>query len=229
MNKELIIFGAGGMLGQGISKSLAQKDFDKIILFDSKPIAISDKNKIQCFLNKDLTSEKNVKDAFNKIKPSKNKTFFLVSTIGGYSGGKFIWDTDITEWDKMFNLNLKISFIIAKHFSELVKQSAGGSIIYISAFTALYPEIRKASYGASKAALVHLVKTLALEGVDINLTANGIAPFIIDTPANRQWIKGNYNNLIKPEEIGELIYGIFCNFNFVSGNIIQLSNRFQIE
>ncbi len=229
MDKVLLIFGAGGAVGKGVSSTLAKKDFAKIFLFDSKPLDIPDKNNIQCFLSRDLTSEDNVINAFNKIQPSKNKIFFLISTIGGYSGGKFIWETDLTEWDKMFNQNLKTSFLIAKHFSNLVKQSAGGSIFYISAFTALYPEKRKATYGASKAALVHLVKTIALEGQEIHMTANAIAPFIIDTPSNREWIKGNYNNLIKPEEIGELIYGIFCNFNFVTGNIIQLSNRFQIE
>ncbi len=229
MDKELIIFGAGGALGKGISATLAKKDFTKIFLFDSKPLDISDKNHIHCFLSSDLTSEENVLNAFNIIKPSKDKTFFLVSTIGGYSGGKYIWETDLMEWDKMFNQNLKTSFLIAKHFSNLIKQSAGGSIIYISAFTALYPEKYKASYGASKAALVHLVKTLALEGEEIRMTANAIAPFIIDTPLNREWINGNYDSLIKPEEIGELINGIFCNFNFVTGNIIQLSNRFQIE
>lgn len=229
MDKELIIFGAGGALGKGITSTLTKKDFTKIFLFDSKPLDISDNNNVQCHLSKDLTSEENVQYALNNIKPSKDKTFFLISTIGGYSGGKYIWETDKKEWDQMFNQNLNTSFLIAKHFSNLIKQSAGGSIIYISAFTALYPEKRKASYGASKAALVHLVKTLALEGEEIRMTANAIAPFIIDTPANREWIQGNYNSLIKPEEIGELIYGIFCNFNFVTGNILQLSNRFQIE
>lgn len=228
MDKELIIFGAGGALGKGVTNILTKKDFSKIYLFDSKPLDISDNN-VQCYLSRDLTSEENVINALNNINPSKEKTFFLVSTIGGYSGGKYIWETDQKEWDKMFNQNLSTSFLIAKHFSNLVKQSAGGSIIYISALTALYPEKRKSSYGASKAALVHLVKTLALESEEIRMTANAIAPFIIDTPSNREWLKVNYNGLIKPEEIGELIYGIFCNFNFVSGNIIQLSNRFQIE
>lgn len=229
MDKELIIFGAGGALGKGVTSSLTKKDYSKIYLFDSKPADISQNNNIQYYISNDLSSEENVINAFNNIKPSKDKLYFLISTVGGFSGGKYIWETDQKEWDRMFSQNLSTSFLIAKHFANLIKQSAGGSIIFISAFTALYPEKLKASYGASKAALIHLVKTLALEGEEIHMTANAIAPFIIDTPLNREWIKEDYNKLIKPEEIGELIYGIFCNFNFVTGNIIQLSNRFQIE
>jgi NAD(P)-dependent dehydrogenase (short-subunit alcohol dehydrogenase family) len=127
----------------------------------------------------------------------------------------------------MFNMNLKTNFLIAKNFSALVKNSNGGSICFTSAYTSLSPEVLKFSYGASKAALNHLIKTLALEGEKIKLSVNGIAPFIIDTPSNREWIKdSDYNSWIKPEEVGELVNSLFENFNFISGNIIELKNRF---
>ncbi|HUX92200.1 MAG TPA: hypothetical protein VMV36_00220, partial [Ignavibacteriaceae bacterium] len=66
-------------------------------------------------------------------------------------------------------------------------------------------------------------------GKEIRLTANAIAPFVIDTPANRKWMKGNYDSFVKPAEIGELVYGIFKNYNFINGNIIQLADRFSVE
>ena len=68
---------------------------------------------------------------------------------------------------------------------------------------------------------------MALEGEKINLSINAIAPFIIDTPANRGWMKNaNYERWMKPEEIGELINSLFDNFNFISGNILELKSRF---
>lgn len=89
------------------------------------------------------------------------------------------------------------------------------------------PEINKTAYGVSKSALIHLVKSLALEGEKIKLSVNAIAPFIIDTPSNRKWMKNSdYSGWVKPEEIGKLAYSLFDNFNFISGNIISIKNRF---
>ncbi len=71
-----------------------------------------------------------------------------------------------------------------------------------------------------------MIKTLAEEGKEINLSANAIAPFIIDTPANREWMKdADYESWIKPAEIGELVDSIFQNYRLVSGNIYQLKYR----
>ncbi len=106
----------------------------------------------------------------------------LFSTIGGFTGGKKIWETEVGYFDRMINMNLKTNFLIAKYFSLLVRKLDSGSICLTSAYTGLFPEEGKGVYGASKAALIHLVKTLAEEGKEIKLSANAIAPFIIDTP-----------------------------------------------
>jgi NAD(P)-dependent dehydrogenase (short-subunit alcohol dehydrogenase family) len=77
--------------------------------------------------------------------------------------------------------------------------------------------------------MIHLVKSLAKEGKEIKLSVNAIAPYIIDTPANRGWMKdSNFENWMKPEEIGELIHSVFNNYNFVTGNIIKLRDRFSL-
>jgi len=229
MKKELLVFGAGGALGKGISSVLVKKDYDKIYLFNSSPFSFDADEKAAAIVTCDLTVEENIIKAFENVKPSKDKIFFLFDTVGGYFGGKNISDTDSDDWDKMFGMNLKTSFLIAKHFIKLVKQSAGGSILFTAAYTGVNPEAKKAAYGASKGALIHFVKSLALEGKEFKLSANAIAPFIIDTPANREWMKGGYDSWVKPAEIGELVYGIFSNFHIVTGNIIQLTERFKIE
>ena len=178
---------------------------------------------------KDLSKEENVIAAFSKIKPEKDTRYFLFSTIGGFWGGQTVWETKLEDWNRIFSMNVTTNFLIAKHFSWLVKGSAGGSICLTAAYTAENPEEMKGAYGSSKSALAHLVKTLAIEGQKINLSANAIAPFIIDTPANRNWMPdADFNKWIKPEEIGELVYSLFNNFNFVSGNVITFKSRFAI-
>ncbi len=228
MNKELIIFGSNGALGNGVVKAFLKKDYDKIYLFDFKHDKISQANVKQIIIS-DLSVEENVLKAFKEIIASKNTSFFLFSTIGGFTGGKKIWETDSAEFDKMMNMNVKTGFFLAKHFSELVRNSHSGSICLTAAFTGLVPEAGKAVYGTSKAALIHLINTIAEEGKEIKLTANAIAPFIIDTPANREWMKkADYSTWMKPEEIGEFVHSVFVNYNYLTGNIFKLTNRFTI-
>jgi NAD(P)-dependent dehydrogenase (short-subunit alcohol dehydrogenase family) len=229
MKKELLIFGSNGALGQGVARILKTKDYDRIYLFDFN---LKEENTDPTTVHikiKDLSVEENIKQAFSRIKVSKDTSFFLFSTIGGFAGGKKVWETDLDEFEKMINMNLTTSFLLAKYFAILVKDSHSGSICFTAAYTGLFPENAKTAYGTSKGALIHLVNSLAEEGNEINLSVNAIAPYIIDTPANRGWIKdADFENWMKPEEIGELIHSLFNNYNFVNGNIIRLKNRFPI-
>ena len=230
MKKELLIFGANGALGKGITKYMLGSDYDKIYLFDieMQKQKIGEGENIEKINSGDLSVEKNVIEVFDKIKPSGEILFFLYSTVGGYFGGKNIRDTEEADWDKMMNMNLKSNYFIAKYFSKLVEKSAGGSICFTAAETGINAEKGKSAYGTSKSGLIHLVKTLALEGKSIKLSANAIAPFIIDTPANREWMQSpDYSEWVKPEEIGSLADSIFKNFHFISGNIIRLPIRFE--
>ena len=226
MRKELLIFGSSGALGNGVTEVFLNKDYNRIFLFDFKHKEISQTN-IKQIIVKDLSVEENVKKAFNEVTPSKDSIFFLFSTIGGFAGGKKTWETDSADFDRMINMNLKTSFLIAKYFSALVSNSHSGSICFTAAFTGLIAEAGKNVYGTSKAAVIHLVETLAEEGKEINLSANAIAPHIIDTPANREWMKnGDFESWIKPSEIGEFVNSVFQSYNFLTGNVFQLRYRF---
>lgn len=229
MKRILLIFGAEGALGKGVTGSLIKNNYDKIYLFDFKKTRTYSDDKIEFRIITDLSIQQNAASAFEGIQPDKNTVFFLFSTIGGFTGGKNLWETSSEDWQKMINMNLIANFNLAKYFSLIVKESAGGSICFTTAFTGLTAESKKSPYGVSKAALIHLVKTLALEGKEINLSVNSIAPFIIDTPANREWMSdANFDIWVKPEEAGNFIHNLFENFYFISGNNIIFPSRFNI-
>lgn len=226
MKKKLLIFGSSGALGNGVTELFLRKNYDEFYLFDFKHKEFYQDN-VKKIIIKDLSVEENVKDSFNSIVPSNDSIYYLFSTVGGFTGGKKIWETEVGYFDRMINMNLKTNFLIAKYFSLLVKDSHSGSICLTSAYTGLVAEDGKGVYGASKAALIHIVKTLAEEGKEINLSANAIAPYIIDTPSNREWMTdSDYEKWIKPSEIGEFVDSIFQNYNLISGNIFKLKYRF---
>ena len=226
MKKKLLIFGSSGALGNGVTELFLRKNYDEFYLFDFKHKEFYQDN-VKKIIIKDLSVEENVKDSFDSIVPSNDSIYYLFSTVGGFTGGKKIWETEVGYFDRMINMNLKTNFLIAKYFSLLVKDSHSGSICLTSAYTGLVAEDGKGVYGASKAALIHMVKTLAEEGKEINLSANAIAPYIIDTPSNREWMTdSDYEKWIKPSEIGEFVDSIFQNYNLISGNIFKLKYRF---
>ncbi len=230
MEKELLIFGANGALGRGVTETLIKKDYDKVYLFDFRfDEQFQNNPKVEKIVIDDLAVESNVETAFKNITPSKGKLFFLLSTVGGFFGGKYLWETGTDEFEKMLGINLRSNFLIAKQFAKLVKDSKGGSILFTAALTGINAETKKGSYGISKSGLIHLVENLALEGKEIKLTVNALAPYIIDTPSNREWMKeADYDSWQKPPEVGELAHNLFCNFYFINGNIIKLTERISI-
>ncbi len=224
MRKYLIIFGASGNLGKGVTASLIKKKYDSITLldFDISSLIISQQN-VNAKRIKDLSLEENVAEAFEIFTTDRNSEYFIFSTIGGYSGGKEISETSYDEWLAMQKLNANISFLIAKYSVKLLQKSFGGSILFTSAMTSINPEIGKAAYGASKSSLNYLVKSLALEGAKYNFTANAIAPLALDTEDNRKWAGDNI--LTKPEEIGEFISLLFKKYKKVNGNIYEIKGN----
>ncbi|HEX2983798.1 MAG TPA: SDR family NAD(P)-dependent oxidoreductase [Ignavibacteriales bacterium] len=222
MKKTLIIIGASGALGKGISKVLVGKDYDACYLVDSHIAPeLKDISGYKFIESGDLSIEDNVQKVFNRFPPDREGLFFCYSTVGGYAAGKPVRETDYSEWNKMFKLNADISFLIGKYFSKLTASSGGGSIIFTASGAGLEPQENKAAYGASKAALIHFVKTLAAEGRKHNMSANAVAPYILDTPENRSWVSDE-KQLTKIEHIAETARFIFSNYKSFTGNIISM-------
>jgi NAD(P)-dependent dehydrogenase (short-subunit alcohol dehydrogenase family) len=220
MKKVLLLFGAGGLLGRNAIDVFSKKDFDLIYLFSSREIT-SDTEQIKYIQTKDLSIEENVEDAFRNVKSQPETTFYLYSTIGGFAGGNEIMTMDYKEWNEMFTLNLNISFHLSKYFFKLCKENNGGSLCFTSAMTSVTTAENKAAYGTSKSALNYLVRTLAKEGKNYNISVNAVAPLALDSSENREWVKDE-SMLISPKAIAEVVFSLFSHRKIVSGNIIEL-------
>jgi NAD(P)-dependent dehydrogenase (short-subunit alcohol dehydrogenase family) len=100
--------------------------------------------------------------------------------IGGPSG---LANQTADAWDTAFAVNLRSHMLACKFALPLLKP--GSSIVFISSTASLRPGTRIPSYDASKAALAALCRHVALEGEDLGIRANVIAPGPIDTPLGR--------------------------------------------
>jgi len=220
--KIFLLFGASGDLGKAAAQFFLNEQYDKYYFFARHKLESIEGNKnIKTAIVDDLSNEENVKTAFSKVDKNLDAKYFLFNTVGGFFGGKNISETEYKDWQKMLNINLNSSFLVSKYFMQLVSGTKGGSICFVSAYSSFKPEANKAAYNVSKNALNFLVKTLALEGKEFGISANAVAPLIIDTPANREWVK-NLSQMVSPNDICEIVSSLFKNYNTVTGNIIEL-------
>jgi NAD(P)-dependent dehydrogenase (short-subunit alcohol dehydrogenase family) len=111
----------------------------------------------------------------------------LVNAAGVYRIAPAI-DLEITEWDRVLEVNLRGSFIVARAVArELIDASCGGSIVNLASTAALRAGATEpaAHYNASKAGIVSLTQQLAVEWAPHGIRVNAVCPGVIDTPMLR--------------------------------------------
>src|ERR1035438_886884 len=85
----------------------------------------------------------------------------------------------------MHDLTYRSAFFMARAVLPHMRQQGGGRILAVASRQAAEPGAMVGAYSASKAALVALVRTIALENKDCGISANTVLPGTMDTPANR--------------------------------------------
>jgi NAD(P)-dependent dehydrogenase (short-subunit alcohol dehydrogenase family) len=126
--------------------------------------------------------------------------------MGGFSGGKPIAETDDATWDRMMNLNLRSAFHIFRAVIPRMRAAGRGRMVAIASRAAAEPAANIAAYGASKAALVSLVRSAALENKDLGITVNAILPGTMNTEANRKADPAaDFSRWVPPENVAGLV------------------------
>jgi NAD(P)-dependent dehydrogenase (short-subunit alcohol dehydrogenase family) len=106
----------------------------------------------------------------------------------------------------MFEMNVDSAFHILRAVLPHMRKAGLGRIIAIGSRAAEAPGAGVGAYSASKAAMVSLVRTVAVENKDSGITANVILPGTIDTAANRTAMpKADASQWVQPSAIASLI------------------------
>src|SRR5215469_3296747 len=130
----------------------------------------------------------------------------LVNTVGGYRGGKPVHETDMTDWDFLFGVNLRTTLLCCRAVIPQMLRQASGKIINVASRDGLRGSAGYAAYSASKSAVLRLTESLADELKTSNINVNCIMPGTIDTPQNRAAIpNGDFSKWVEPAAIAEVI------------------------
>jgi NAD(P)-dependent dehydrogenase (short-subunit alcohol dehydrogenase family) len=106
----------------------------------------------------------------------------LVSNAGVYPAAPFL-DMTLEQWDAVLDVNLRAAFVVCQRFARgMVTRGEGGVIVTIASGSARFARVGAAHYGASKAGLVALTRTMALELAPHRVRVNAVSPGIVDVP-----------------------------------------------
>ncbi len=190
-NKIAIISGAATGIGKAIACRLG-KEGASVALFDINKTLLQNtvlefkKNGIESkgYLI-DISDEKQVCKAISQVEKDFLKIDILVNSAGivGPTSTK-ITDFSSEDFDKLYEVNLKGAFLITKYTLKIMEKNGNGRLLLISSMAGKEGNPGMIGYSATKAGVIGLVKGVAKEFADTNITVNGLAPAVIKTTMN---------------------------------------------
>lgn len=204
-SKVVLITGANGGLGAYVTQAFL--DAGALVVGVSRRIQASDfSSPAFTALAAEITSAEGAKGAIASVIEKFGRLDVVAHTVGGFSGGQTVAETDDATFQRMFDMNLNSAFYLLRAAIPHLRKAGQGRIIAIGSRAALEPGAGVGAYSASKAALVSLIRTVAAENKDAGITANVILPGTMDTPANRQAMPGaDIRKWVQPANVASLV------------------------
>ena len=234
--KSAVVTGASGGMGFEISKNLSKNNIHVLMLdlrSPSKEFLLKNKN---CHFKKvDVTNFKKMKTFINDFYKKQKSIDYLINTTGVLWFNKDVSAVDINSdvWDKVFKINLKSMMYLSKIIVPLMKKNKFGSMVHISSIDALSGDDKpQDAYGASKAAMIRLSKSFAIQFASSGIRSNIILPGPIETGMQIRWkknpkAKNNLEKFIplnrvgKPEDIANAsVFLLSDQANYITGTEI---------
>ena len=191
--KNAIVTGACGGMGLDVTKKLLENKI-RTLMIDIKdpPINFIKKNNYAIFKKLNLTKFKILKKSIDEFYSQFGSIDYLINTTGvlWFNKDVSVIDIDLDLWDKVYEINLKSMVYLSKIIIPKMKKNKFGSIVNISSVDALSGDDKpQDAYGSSKAAMIRLSKSLAIQFAGYNIRSNIILPGSIDTPMQERWKK----------------------------------------
>ena len=190
--KFAIVTGASGGMGLETVNKLLPAGVKVLMLDIKNPPKKYLQNKKIDFVKIDVTNFVELKKVIGNYY-NKNKSIdYLINTTGVLWFDKDVSATNINFniWDKVFEINLKSMAYLAKLVIPKMKKNKFGSMVHISSIDALSGDDKpQDAYGSSKAAMIRLSKSLAIQFASYNIRSNIVLPGPVETPMQDRWKK----------------------------------------
>jgi NAD(P)-dependent dehydrogenase (short-subunit alcohol dehydrogenase family) len=199
-----IVAGAGGALGHATTAALAASGF-AVVAVDRSEHALSDLPGAVRKQTADPADPAAVTACIDRIAAEAGPPGVLVNTVGAFGPGDALATTPET-LRLMLDVNLGPAWWLSQAVVPHMRQRGSGAIVHVTARPGLEPAGGMAAYSVSKAALVHLTRTLDLELRPYGIRVNAVAPQLLDTASNRAAFPADViAHAVAPEAIAAVI------------------------
>lgn len=234
-NKVVIITGVSGdgQVGQAVAQAFAREGA-KLVLVARRTDALHERAaEVEALgaevlpIPADLTQETEVNGVVRQALDRFGRIDVLVNLAGGLTKYKGLTEHTLEDWTSELNNNLLSAFLCSRAVFPVMQAQGGGRIVNFA--RAGEPQAKMVAYNCAKAGVAALTRTLALEGRKHNITANAIAPGLVDTKSNVEAMKPKPEDLakwVRREEIAETVLFLASDAaSGISGQVIAVQGR----
>lgn len=185
--KTAIVTGASRGIGRAIAVELAAKGCNVVVDFAGNVNAADETVKMCKEAGADAISvcaDVSDENAVNELIAQAQEKFGNIDILvnnAGITRDNLMLRMSAEDFDEVISKNLRGAFLMTKYVGKIMLKQRSGRIINISSIVGIHGNAGQANYSASKAGIIGLTKTTALEYASRGITANVIAPGFIDT------------------------------------------------
>ncbi len=189
--KIAVLAGAGGGMGLNIANDLIAAGAH-VTLLDIKPRPghIAEGPGSATYHRGDATDEAFVEGVIGAAVEAHGGLDYLVNATGvlWFDRDCSVVDMDMDVFDRVMAINLKSHALTARYAIPAMKASGGGAMVHIASIDGLRGDDKpQDAYGASKAALIRLSKSLAIQFAGDGIRSNSILPGPVMSPMQARW------------------------------------------
>lgn len=180
---------------QGATVALAARRLEKLKLVQAQIKAEGGK---AFAVEMDVTRPGSVSTAFETIQSEMGTPCDILINNSGVGQASWFTDTTEEEWSSIIDTNLTGVWRVAQHASKaLIAAGKPGSIVNIASITGLQPSQMISGYAASKSAVDHLTRNMAIELSRYGIRVNAIAPGYFKTAINDEYLDSELGDRMK--------------------------------
>ena len=238
--KTALITGGTKGIGKAVALAFLQRGYEVILNYHSdQQTALETQEEFNMLgycpilLRADVSDELQVKNMFRDFFSIYDRLDVLVNNAG-ISKIKVIQDTTVADWNKIFDVNVKSTFLCCREVTNRMVAAGGGSIINIPSIWGEVGASCEVAYSASKGAVIAFTKALAKELAPSNVRVNCVSPGVIDTDMNAHLTGAETEELIEsipvgrigsPSDVGEAVVFMAEN-GYITGEVLSVGGGF---